>query len=72
MLFLAASVLLGNTDNKLSANDFVDDNISAIVSESNNPLCRGQLFKNCKSDNLKTCTFQIIQIRSTILILFPH
>ncbi len=69
MLFLAASVLLGNTDNKLSANDFVDDNISAIVSESNNPLCRGQLFKNCKSDNLKTCTFQIIQVIHAVSVI---
>ncbi len=60
MLFFAASVLLGNTDNKLSANDFVDDNVSALTDDlgMGNPLCRGQLFKNCHSSE-GICSFNI-------------
>lgn len=59
-LSFSFSILLTIGDQQSIANEFADANATALSDDLGigNPLCRGQLFKNCSSSQ-STCSFHI-------------
>lgn len=60
LLSFIFSVCIISTDKQAVANDLVEANALALSADFGpGPLCRGQLYKNCKSQRNETCTFMI-------------
>ncbi|MDX9909526.1 MAG: hypothetical protein RBS23_08695 [Mariniphaga sp.] len=59
LLSFIFSVCMISTDKQAVASDLAEANAMALSTDGPGPLCRGQLYKNCKSQRNETCTFMI-------------